>query len=80
MVETIVESQARAVTVLSTHAAVADVHVFGERMHVRLNPSITDDGASVVYAALTSAGFRTPATRVVPASLEDVFIAQLPGA
>ncbi len=80
MVEAIVEDQARAVQVLSAHGAVADVHVFGERMHVRLNPSVTEEGAAMVHAALMAAGFRTPATRVVPASLEDVFIAQLSGA
>jgi ABC-2 type transport system ATP-binding protein len=80
MVEAIVEDQARAVTILSAHGAVADVHVFGERMHVRLKPSETGDGAALVREALTAAGLHAPATRVVPASLEDVFIAQLSGA
>ena len=79
MVEAIVEDQPRAVTMLSAHAAVADVHVFGERIHVRLEPSVTQDGAAVVRAALTTAAFVTLSTRVVPASLEDVFIAQLSG-
>ncbi len=79
MVEAIVEDQPRAVAMLSAHAAVADVHVFGERMHVRLAPSVTEDGAALVRAALTDAGFGVHSTRVVPASLEDVFIAQLSG-
>ena len=79
MVEAIVEDQPRAVAMLSAHAAVADVHVFGERMHVRLAPSVTEDGAALVRAALTNAGFGAHSTRVVPASLEDVFIAQLSG-
>ncbi len=35
MVEAIVDDQPRAVAMLSAHAAVADVHVFGERMHVQ---------------------------------------------
>ena len=57
MVEAIVEDQPRAVAMLSAHAAVADVHVFGERMHVRLKPSVTEDGAALVRAALADAGF-----------------------
>ena len=79
MVEAIVGDQPRAVALLSEHAAVADVHVFGERMHVRLEPSITEDGAALMRAALAGAGFGVQSTRVVPASLEDVFIAQLSG-
>ncbi len=79
MVEAIVEDQPRAVALLSEHAAVADVHVFGERMHVRLKPSVTEDGAALMRAALAGAGFGVQSTRVVPASLEDVFIAQLSG-
>ena len=68
-----------AVALLSDHAAVADVHVFGERMHVRLKPSVTEDGAALMRAALAGAGFDVQSTRVVPASLEDVFIAHLSG-
>jgi ABC-2 type transport system ATP-binding protein len=79
MVEAIADDQPRAVTMLSAHAAVADVHVFGERIHVRLKPSVTEDGAALAHAALTSAGLGVHSTRVVPASLEDVFIAQLSG-
>jgi ABC-2 type transport system ATP-binding protein len=79
MVEVIVDDQPRTVTVLSAHAAVADVHVFGERTHVRLKPQVTEDGAVLVRAALTAAGSAVRSTRVVPASLEDVFIAQLSG-
>jgi len=79
MVEVIADDQPRAVTVLSAHAAVADVHVFGERIHVRLQPQVTEDGAALVRAALTAAASAVRSTRVVPASLEDVFIAQLSG-
>jgi ABC-2 type transport system ATP-binding protein len=80
MVEAIVDDQPRAVTMLSAHVTVADVHVFGERMHVRLKPSVEADGGALVGAALAAAGFRVTSARVVPASLEDVFIAQLSGA
>jgi ABC-2 type transport system ATP-binding protein len=79
MVEVIADDQPRAVTLLSSHAAVADVHVFGERIHVRLQPQVTEDGAALARAALTAAGSAVRSTRVVPASLEDVFIAQLSG-
>jgi ABC-2 type transport system ATP-binding protein len=79
MVEVIAEDQPRAVTLLSAHETVADVHVFGERIHVRLKPEVTQDGAALVRAALTAAGSAVRSTRVVPASLEDVFIAQLSG-
>ena len=79
MVEAIVDDQPRAVTMLASHAAVADVHVFGERIHVRLEPSVAEDGAALMRAALAGAGFSVTSTRVVPASLEDVFIAQLSG-
>jgi ABC-2 type transport system ATP-binding protein len=75
MVETIVADQPRAVERLVSSAAVADVHVFGERMHVRLRPDVAGDGAAVVRTAL--AGHEVRGVRVVPASLEDVFIAQL---
>jgi ABC-2 type transport system ATP-binding protein len=75
MVETIAVDQPRAVARLSTDAAVADVHVFGERMHVRLKPDVAGDGAAVVRAVLS--GDEVRVARVVPASLEDVFIAQL---
>jgi ABC-2 type transport system ATP-binding protein len=75
MVETIVGDQPRAVERLTGSPAVADVHVFGERMHVRLRPDVTGDAAAIVRAAL--AGDEVRVARVVPASLEDVFIAQL---
>jgi ABC-2 type transport system ATP-binding protein len=79
MVEVIADEQPRAVAALSAHAAVADVHVFGERIHVRLEPQLTEDGAALVRTTLTAAGAAVRSTRVVPASLEDVFIAQLSG-
>ena len=79
MVEVIADDQPRAVTVLSAHAAVADVHVFGERIPVRLQPQVTEDGAALVRTALAAAGSAVRSTRVVPASLEDVFIAQISG-
>ena len=74
MVEAIVADQPRAIDLLSAHAAIADVHVFGERMHVRLKPDVRD-AVDAVRTAL--AGEEVRVARLVPASLEDVFIAQL---
>ena len=75
MVETIVADQPRALATLTSHPAVSDVHVFGERMHVRVKPGIDGDAAELVRHAL--AGLDVRVSRVVPASLEDVFISQL---
>ncbi len=77
MVEAIADDQEKAVEVLSALPAVADVHVFGERMHARLKPSVTEDGAAVIRSGLSGAGLGVRVARVVPASLEDVFIAML---
>ena len=75
VVETIVSDQPRALATLTSHPAVADVHVFGERMHVRVRPDVEGDAADLVRVAL--AGIDVRVARVVPASLEDVFISQL---
>jgi ABC-2 type transport system ATP-binding protein len=75
VVETIVADQQAALPRLTAHPAVADVHVFGERMHVRVKPDVGGDAADLVRHAL--AGLEVRAARVVPASLEDVFISQL---
>ena len=77
MVEVIVETPREAVTWLSTQPFVQDVNMFGERMHVRCAPGLDEDAASRVASALTGAGFPLRSARAVPASLEDVFIAQL---
>jgi ABC-2 type transport system ATP-binding protein len=77
MVEVIVDEQERAATVLSGERSVADVHLFGERMHVRLQPDVVEPGADAVRRSLDGAGLAVRGARVVPASLEDVFIAQL---
>ena len=77
MVEVTVSDQPRAVPWLTANPLVADVQVFGERVHVRLTPEARDDGAALIAAALSGAGFTVRGARVVPTSLEDVFIARL---
>jgi ABC-2 type transport system ATP-binding protein len=75
VVETIVADQAAALPKLASHPAIADVHVFGERMHVRVQADAGGDAADLVRRALAGTDVRV--ARVVPASLEDVFISQL---
>ena len=77
MVEIIVADQAKAVPLLSALPGVVDVHVFGERAHVRLQQGLEGDPARRVAGALEARGFSVHGARVVPASLEDVFIARL---
>jgi ABC-2 type transport system ATP-binding protein len=55
---------------------VDDAQVFGERVHVRLHDT-TDDAVARFIAALQGTPLERAAIRGVPASLEDVFIAQL---
>jgi ABC-2 type transport system ATP-binding protein len=77
MVEVISSDQPKAVRVLSSLPDVVDVHTFGERAHVRLRPGAGADPTALVTQALTPQGLTVQAARVVPASLEDVFIARL---
>jgi ABC-2 type transport system ATP-binding protein len=75
VVETIVADQQAALPKLASHPAIVDVNVFGERMHVRVKADAGGDAADLVRRALAGTDFRV--ARVVPASLEDVFISQL---
>jgi drug efflux transport system ATP-binding protein len=77
MVELIIGDQAGAVPVITALPQVVDVHVFGERVHARLKPDLDGDPVQVVTGELERKGFTVPGARLVPASLEDVFIAQL---
>ncbi len=77
MVEVIVENQRAAVAWLGVQPFVHDVNMFGERVHVRCATAVGGDAASRVGSELGGAGFVVRSARVVPASLEDVFIAQL---
>jgi ABC-2 type transport system ATP-binding protein len=55
---------------------VDDAQVFGERVHVRLHDT-AEDAVSRFVAALEGTPLERATVRTVPASLEDVFIAQL---
>ncbi len=91
VVEVIAQPQARAAEIVRTLAGVADVHAFGERLHVRLGemgPGPVSGGEARemgpgptspddIRAALVQAGVTVTASRAVSPSLEDVFINQV---
>ena len=60
---------------LAAVRGVADVQTFGDRAHVRLVGLDAAEGTRAIEAALAARGVRPIGIRLVPASLEDVFIA-----
>ncbi|MFB3854614.1 MAG: ATP-binding cassette domain-containing protein [Vicinamibacterales bacterium] len=76
IVEVIAAPQETAATVLSAVPGVLDVQRYGERIHVRTGPG-HGVGEAALGQALESAGVQATVIRVVPASLEDVFISRL---
>lgn len=82
VIEVIAEPQARAAAILRALADVADVHAFGERLHVRLGEmgaGTISGGVSPdeIRSTLERAGVEVAASRSVSPSLEDVFINQV---
>jgi len=76
MLEIIVPGRAPAVDVVRALPGVADAQLFGERLHVRLDEA--SDGAIERFrTALRGTPLAAAPVRPVPASLEDVFIAEL---
>ena len=74
IVEVLAEPPEAALAVVRQDAAVRDVQSFGERLHARLDRG---EGAAAVErlgSALARARIEVTSLRVVPASLEDVFI------
>ena len=53
---------------------VRDVQAFGERLHLRVPRGASDRAVRDLSAAFGQAGIQVTSLRVVPASLEDVFI------
>ena len=74
--EVIADDSRRAVDVLRRAQGVASVHMFGERVHVRLDEHGTQ-AADRLAAALTAAGVTVSSLREIQPSLEDVFISRL---
>ena len=77
VVEVIAPDRDRAMGVLERLSGVADVQLFGERAHVRFEPGAELGDPDRLRAALQAAAVNVDGVRLVPASLEDVFIARV---
>ena len=67
----------RVTRVLQGLPGTVDVQLFGERVHVRLEPRSPLSDSERLTAALHAQGVSAESIRRVPASLEDVFIARV---
>jgi ABC-2 type transport system ATP-binding protein len=76
LLEILAGSASDAAGVIRGLPGVEDVQTFGERLHVMLTAS-APDAVDRFMAALRDTRFATAPVRPIPASLEDVFIAQL---
>jgi ABC-2 type transport system ATP-binding protein len=80
IVEVLAHPKRDAAALLEARPGVADVQVFGERLHATL-PDVAGSAApqttAAIVAELSSAGVRVEAARALPPSLEDIFIARI---
>jgi ABC-2 type transport system ATP-binding protein len=74
--EVIVSDHRRAPEVLRGLDGVADVQMFGERAHVRMETA-PDGAADLLASRAAAAGLPVTSVRPIATSLEDVFIARL---
>src|SRR5204863_3358975 len=72
LVEVIVRDHRRAAAALRRIPGVADVQMFGERAHVRLEFPV-EDALERLGSGLSAAGLGAESVRPIAASLEDVF-------
>jgi ABC-2 type transport system ATP-binding protein len=77
IVELVTGDERRAADVLRDTPGALDVQTFGERVHVRFGERAAGDLPAIAGARLRDAGIEVRSARVVPPSLEDVFIARL---
>ncbi len=80
MVELVAEPRREAVAVLRAATGVADVEVFGERLHAMLPAAAAEQGraeAERLAQSLRAAGLRVQSARASLPSLEDVFIGRI---
>jgi drug efflux transport system ATP-binding protein len=80
LVEMVARPRRRALEVLRARPDVADVEVFGERLHVRLPRVAAADAAPATRRLvddLRSHGLEIEAARATSPSLEDIFIARI---
>ena len=76
IVEVIAPGRPDAARVAKALKGVADVQVFGERLHLTLEGE-TDDAVDVLTRQIAETSLAGASVRAVPPSLEDVFIATL---
>lgn len=79
IVEVLAHPQADALAALRREAAVSDVQVFGERLHVRVGRGRGAESARQLADVLQHGHVTVTTARAVPASLEDVFIERTAG-
>jgi ABC-2 type transport system ATP-binding protein len=79
VMEVIADDRDRATRVLGALPGVLDVQLFGERVHVRLDPGSPYADEQQLAAALRHGHVEPQGVRRVPTSLEDVFIARVTG-
>jgi ABC-2 type transport system ATP-binding protein len=77
VIEVIAGDRDRTTRVLEPLPGVEDVQLFGERVHVRLEPGSPLGDPDHLAAVLNQAGIEPESVRRVPTSLEDVFIARV---
>jgi len=77
IVEIVAGDERRAVDVLRDTPGALDVQTFGERVHVRFGERTAGDLPAIVGNRLRDQGIGVRSARIVPPSLEDVFIARL---
>jgi ABC-2 type transport system ATP-binding protein len=77
VMEVIAPDRDRATAVMERLPGIADVQLFGERAHVRLDAGALLSDPARLTAALNAEGIAVESVRRVPASLEDVFIARV---
>jgi ABC-2 type transport system ATP-binding protein len=77
LLEVLVEPHKTAVELLRPEAAVTDVELFGERLHVAVNEPDSTAAASRVAGLLRQHGLSVQTCRPIAPSLEDVFIARV---
>lgn len=77
VMEVIAAGSDRATHVMEQLPGALEVQLFGERVHLRLEPGSPLGDAERLAAALRQAGVEAESVRRVPTSLEDVFIARV---
>jgi ABC-2 type transport system ATP-binding protein len=78
IVEVLADHSPHTLDLIGALPGVLDVQVFGERLHIRLRDT-SDESVARFAGALRQTPMAGAPVRPVPASLEDVFIAQLAG-